>query len=89
MKTETRAKHTPGPWASEPAMTCTGKTRMITHFGEIIAEVGAVSKNQLDKDIANARLIAVAPRMYNFILDAANNGNQDAKNILAAMEAEQ
>ena len=89
MKTETRAKHTPGPWEKT-----TGFVR--AKNGVIAAYVGTResllrwAENPASQTIeANGRLIAAAPRMYNFILDAARNGNQDAQNIIAAVEGEQ
>ena len=35
---------------------------------------------------ANARLIANAPTMYSFILDKAQNGDSDAKAIIASID---
>ena len=102
MKTETRAKPTPGPWRVNQRTEKNGYGTIT--FQEIVVDRGygpyVQCLNLIEGDgkdhsernaraVADARLIAAAPRMYNFILDAARNGNQDARQIIAAVEGEQ
>ena len=78
MKTKTRTKHTAGPWASEPALSCTGKTRMITKGFEIIAEIGNFHRSEgennlqsdIDTHIANAEFIVQACNSHEALLAA-------------------
>ena len=70
------SKHTPGPWefAHEWVQTVDKKTP-IANFNFYAATE------------ANARLIAAAPTMYEYIASSASNGCAEAAKILEAIHA--
>ena len=65
------SKHTPGPWSVHP-MAPTA-----VHQPELSCWI--------PQSEADARLIAAAPRMYEYITSAASNGCAEAKKIIAAI----
>ena len=58
-------QHTPGPWDRRNMGTPTGPSARheVTGNGRIICRMGGLTK----EDYANARLIAAAPEMYEFV----------------------
>ena len=69
--------HTPGPWSYERS----NPTRVTGPSGETIAATygGFVGSEQ---QFANARLIASAPAMYEYLFNKASTGDDDAKTVL-------
>lgn len=84
MKTQTyEMQHTAGPWTvatyGEPV-----KWLSIKRGAETIAKIEAVETPLDDEGKANARLIAAAPILYDFVVNQAAIGNSDAANLLAS-----
>lgn len=81
--------HTPGPWkvegrAAVSAHHNAGDPRMEFWICEEIngdRRPGATTGRPID----NARLIAAAPTMYDFVQRAAKDGDADAKAIMEAI----
>jgi hypothetical protein len=73
----TQVKHTPGPWNFDKDDLGTW-INSYTH-PEPIAKMGSSSNFPIE---ANAKLIAAAPTMYNYILSKANAGDAEAKEII-------
>lgn len=71
-------KFTPGPWVLNP----TGGTPMIgfdvRDGGPLLPIVSVVHGYDTDEARANARLIAAAPRMFDFVERAALAGDSEA-----------
>ncbi len=69
--------HTPGPWSYDRS----NPTRVTGPSGETIAATygGFVGSEQ---QFANTRLIASAPAMYEYLLNKASAGDDDAKIVL-------
>ena len=76
-----RLDHTPGPWTlnEESANRVTGPR------GETVAATygGAVGDPE---QVANTRLIAWAPAMYDYLARKAGESDDDASEIVAAIE---
>lgn len=65
--------HTPGPWASEVALSSDfHHIRYVTADGRIIASVLYRKEQTLDEALANARLIAKAPAMLDVLRRVAD-----------------
>ena len=72
------SKHTPGPWQpltfsnhelqTDFAMVAIGKRAHIIGYGE--------------EDQANARLIAAAPALYEYVASKSNSGDNEASKLL-------
>jgi len=83
-------KHTPGPWTvqdmskvSRPRNKGLGWWRIRTAKGDLIADCRAVGLRITDAEIvANARLIAASPKMYDYINEKAKAGDEDAQKII-------
>ena len=83
-------QHTPGPWVTGGCgddgwrMILGPKTRFYHAFGEAhttgIAYI-SVSDSEAE-DLANARLIAAAPTMFNYLTKLAEGGDNEAYEIL-------
>lgn len=79
-----KAQHTPGPWnVSEIESGCFIASE--TESGDV-ARVYMGSGKFTAEYKANARLIAAAPLMYEFISKLANGGNIEAKRIIATLD---
>ncbi len=62
--------HSPGPWSAESAMSSDiFHVRYITADGRIIASVRHRIEQSLDEAIANARLMADAPKLLKALQD--------------------
>lgn len=77
-------KHTPGPW------TATGGYAPTVKAGDTLlcvpsARADSIGGRQLDELQANAHLIAACPTMYEFIAQKAREGDERAKEIIAAI----
>ena len=82
MTTTKQAQHTPGPWHLE----ChTGEIRIFPPSPERcgIAELNGTNETSQ----ANARLIAAAPTMYEYIRKKAGEGDSEAVGIWEAVNA--
>lgn len=78
--------HTPGPWFVHPYVNQQGrhnKAKDVGPYGVATAVVLGPFEQEWDaKAEANARLIAAAPRMYEFVASKASSGDTDALAIL-------
>lgn len=82
-------KHAPGPWTAHKTIEA--------HDGmpecwQIDAEHDAVCTTQFcyaPNTEANARLIALSPEMFDYILSSAQNGCATAQQIIARARGEQ
>ena len=90
------ADHTPGPWRmGSPSQFGVHNPNIVqTTDGEGIASVlGMPIHTKLEEigarwaeGVANARLIAVAPEMYDYIASCASNGCAEAKRLIATAQ---
>lgn len=83
-------KHTPGPWFVERQIQNyrSGATALcITSRGEGQVAQTVASIVSIDSGKANARLIAAAPTMYEYISSSASNGCAEAREMLEAIHA--
>ena len=83
------SKHTPGPWVVVGRLTKYVEARLV---GRLIQEVAACGPTMADEGYgqqqeANARLIAAAPTMYEYIASSASNGCAEARKIMEAINA--
>jgi hypothetical protein len=82
------SKHTPGPWVwDDDGATLRGPRNMkVLQDGEGLWNLwnSATLKDGMGE--ANARLIAVAPMMYEYIASSASNGCAEAKKLIAKAE---
>ena len=82
--------HTPGPWktggfGNDGWRLILGPTTRFFHaFGEAhTTGVAAVSVSDCEaEDLANARLIAAAPTMFDYLTLLASRGNDEAHEII-------
>lgn len=89
------AAHTPGPWLHDTNGHPGPDVRAAS--GRAVAATWMVCKNvpkttegfqaRQDEDRANARLIAAAPTMYEYIALSASNGCAEARKIMEAINA--
>ena len=72
------SKHTKGPWIADGAQIFTSDTN-----------VAQANGYRIDRETvaANARLIAAAPTMYEYIILSASKGCATAKKIMEAINA--
>ena len=76
-------QHTPGPWHSEGYPRYVGPT-VVSPDGPVCA----ISTGPLDRTLprmpaaANARLIAAAPTMFDYLTLLASRGNDEAHEII-------
>ena len=80
---------TPGPWVVVGRLTKYVEARLV---GRLIQEVAACGPTMADEGYgqqqeANARLIAAAPTMYEYIASSASNGCAEARKIMEAINA--
>ena len=83
------SKHTPGPWVVVGSLTKYVEARLV---GRLIQEVAACGPTMADEGYgqqqeANARLIAAAPTMHEYIAKRADAGDNEAKQILESINA--
>lgn len=67
------SKHTPGPWnVAVPPSACLTTRFIEAETGEHIAKIGHMdySSGSQESDLANARLIAQAPAMFDVLIQA-------------------
>jgi hypothetical protein len=88
------SKHTKGPWALEELhwrsmQTANGSrcVAFITAGRENVADVCDSAGMTEEEARANARLIAAAPTMHDYIQVRANDGDKQALSILEAINA--
>ena len=89
------AKYTPGPWAVLPEEVDRDYIRVRgTRLGgrykvaNVLTPTGeGVPAREADETRANARLIAAAPKMYEYIESSASNGCAEARKIMEAINA--
>lgn len=91
-------KHTPGPWttrghrhvvAEQGEKTCFIALDIGPSWPYVFRLPSQEGKSHVDscrEAEANARLIAAAPSMYQFIFDLAQSGNTGAGNLLNALD---
>ena len=92
--TETKSKHTPGPWDVIPQ---NGAGPMIAHRYDTGNDINPTGlrlvchvlerKASFEVDAANARLIAAAPTMYDYVSAKAEAGDAVARSILEMIHA--
>ena len=76
--------HTPGPWAYRPS----NNGHFIAGTGENSGYLAEVRQCRSKQDIrADARLIAAAPTMYEYVASSASNGCAEARKIMEAINA--
>ena len=80
---------TPGPWVVVGNLTKYVEARLV---GGLIQEVAACGPTMADEGYgqqqeANARLIAAAPTMHEYIAKRADAGDNEAKQILESINA--
>ena len=77
-----KQEHTPGPWGYESKQN---PTRVTATKGDTVAAVygGFVGS---DEQHANARLIASAPEMYEYMRGRTADGDQEAEEIMGKIE---
>ena len=87
------AKHTPGPWHvaehDHGIVVCTDSAKKSQYGASRYAAIGGFNRNdqeQLAEALANARLIAAAPDLYN-IAERVAHLNKNAGEIGAGMLA--
>ena len=83
------SKHTPGPWVVVGRLTKYVEARLV---GRLIQEVAACGPTMADEGYgqqqeANARLIAAAPTMHEYIAKRADAGDNEAKQIMESINA--
>ena len=81
--------HTPGTWRVKPN-SVGGPT--VGPEGAVVADIRTyggphVGGQQHPQTVANARLIAAAPTMYEYIASSASNGCAEARKIMEAINA--
>ena len=84
------SKHTPGPWQHSVKLSASENHRgfsIWTADGWALADVQPADENGIEGE-ANARLIAAAPKMYEYIASSASNGCAEAKRLIAEVEGE-
>jgi hypothetical protein len=89
-ETGDRTEHTPGPWVVEvvkgsyqrPALVMSGTKVVASCLGDQL-DPGASS---IREATANAHLIAVAPELYEYLSRRANEGDEEARRLLAKAE---
>lgn len=83
-------KHTPGPWETDRNNVHAAQIAIIHHcLNNDWVEVwspNAFAAGEEEME-ANARLIAAAPTMYEYIASSASNGCAEAAKILEAIHA--
>ena len=78
----TKIPHTEGPWTCE---TKTSPTRIVSPKGDTVAAVyGGFAGGR--EQLANARLIASATTLLKYVEKRAAEGDQEAKDLVAALE---
>lgn len=78
-------QHTPGPWKVI-------ETHYLAHDGDHVADMSnglmvVPCFADLGDPLADARLIAAAPNMYEYIASSASNGCAEAARIMGAIHA--
>ena len=83
------SKHTPGPWAVVGNRTKYVEARLISGLIQEVAACGptAADEGYGQQQEANARLIAAAPTMHEYIAKRADAGDNEAKQILESINA--
>lgn len=80
-------KHTPGPWifyADLPSVEPNWHIVTTANKMRVLANVHIEPGNDMDK--ANARLIALAPEMYDHLAKRAAEGDAEAAALIAKAE---
>lgn len=88
-------KHTPGPWLLRTAPTSAGLCHIVSAadwrgafiYGDGLRKGVDDSLPKAQELAANARLIAAAPTMYEYIASSASNGCAEARKIMEAINA--
>ena len=78
-----KSEHTPGPWAVnlESANRVTGPDNVT-----VAAVYGGTVGDTVQ--LANCRLIALAPTMYAYIVGKAGHGDDEARELIASLESD-
>lgn len=71
------SKHTPGPWFSLPGHSHIGFIDIQSGI-EVVAQVTQSDNVPTDQDLANANLIAAAPKMLDALKTAHSHISDDA-----------
>ena len=88
-------KHTPGTWSVETAINgtrdifdATGiRLAIVTSGPANFVEGGLLDEEHPVQGPANARLIAAAPKMYDFIVSRAEAGDLEASKLMDEIHA--
>ena len=75
-------KHTPGPWTATDS-TSSRPPNVDSSNGRI---ANIYWQGGAEQAKANARLIAAAPTLYEFVLSRADSGSIAAKELLASLD---
>ena len=78
-----KSRHTPGPWHYNPH----SPNRVTAPNGQTVAATygGALGD---EEQVANTRLVASTPAMYEYVSKKAEEGDQDAQAIVATIEGD-
>ena len=76
-----KPRYTPGPWRYEEE----SPTRVIGPKGETVAAVYGSEVGDQEQVVANVRLIASAPAMYEYVAKRAGEGDQEAEAVLVGI----
>ena len=80
--------HTPGPWMAKKATVRGEVNEWYVADDEGVAVIAScVTDTAGEPSEANARLIAAAPTMYEYIASSASNGCAEARKIMEAINA--
>lgn len=83
------SKHTPGPWVvgnQDPLNFGPRRGQGTEPIGFVYGPSFPERSEVGQRALANARLIAAAPQMYEYIASAASNGCAEAKKLIAAID---
>ncbi|MGX1587300.1 hypothetical protein [Brevundimonas diminuta] len=84
-------KHTPGPWFGQAGFSDDVEITAESREGMVAIcsmELGFTGRIGVEQE-ANARLIALSPDMFDYILSSAQNGCATAQQIIARARGEQ
>lgn len=76
--------HTPGPWVAYRTVAPRG-WNIEAHDGTYTVAV-ARDGSSSPQNVANARLIAASPRMYDYIAVKARAGDKEAQEIISGVD---
>lgn len=76
------AQHTPGEWVVDEKTAHVNELKTGFH---LLALQWPTTKRSEEETMANARLIAGSPSLYDFVLSRAEQGDAEALNLLISL----